>query len=276
MSMSLYQPAYIVSQGSQTGGGGPVYSGRKRKASSTSSSAGAKSKKGVVSATQAVKKTPKQVISKIVREIAEKKTTNNEPQSYLFNLTNSACSAPVDLVFAALDGITQGPANGQRIGNEIYVHEYELRMSFSMLPAASGLAPVLVQMWIATLKDDPAKLPTVTDLGRIYDDGGGVSGPDGTMLATLRNLNTDYWNFKVYKSFKLGFSGGSMPNNECPVNVLMKVPNLVKGKVRYNDATVVCNKHAFLFMTYTTLDNTPVTVRLVDCQYYVACKYSDI
>lgn len=275
--MSLYQPAYIVSQGSQAGGGGPARSGYKRKASSTSSSAKGKSKKGVVSSDiRSLKKTPKQIIAKVVREIAEKKSTNNEPIGYLFSLSNTACSAAVDLVFQALDGITQGTANGQRIGNEIYVHEMELRMSFSFFPAAVANAPVLVQMWIATLKDDPAKLPTVTDLGRIYDDGGGVSGPDGTMLATLRNMNTDYWNFKCYKAFKLGPSGGSMPNNECPINVLLKVPNICKGKVRYNDATVTCNKHAFLFMTYTTLDNTPVFTRLVDCQYYVAVKYSDV
>lgn len=221
-------------------------------------------------------------LAKLVRSVAEPKDTNNDPVIYAFNPNNSTCSAAVDLIAPTLDLIAHGSQNGQRIGNRIYLKKFDLRLSFNMFPAyvnSASFRPGYVQIWLATLKDSPSTLPNATDLGRIYDDGSGASGPDGTMLATLRNLNRDYFNFRYYKKFKLGGAsfGGSYNNNDYPVSKLLTIKNVVTGQVRYNDTTAVCNKYMFMFMTFTACDNTPVTTQAaVDCQFYSSISYTDV
>jgi len=275
----MYRPTYLGKRGTP-GGGGPTSSAKR---GSTGSYATSKRFIGPIrpqdwQTGKYQKKSVKATFAKLVREVAEKKTTNNDPIGYTFNANNTTCSPAVDLIATTLDAIAHGSQNGQRIGNDIYVHKFDLKLSFSFLPGAiATVRPGYVQVWVATLKDSPSTLPNATDLGRIYDDGGGSSGPDGTMLATLRNLNKDYFNFKAYKMFKLGPSGTLYANNDFPINVQMTIPGLIKGRVRYNDTTAVCNKYCFMFMAFTSADNTPVLATIpVDCQYYVSVSYSDV
>lgn len=272
-----------------------TYSGYGAKRPAGGGSATSSSKRGAKGVVASVKRftkvTPKRTIAKLVQDMAEKKQANNDPTNYAFSFAgngqNTACYPAVDLVAPTLDAIGQGVSNGQRIGNRIRIHQYELRLNFAITPAYAASAsyrPGYVQLWIATLKDSPSTLPNATDLGRIYDDGGGASGPDGTMLTTLRDLNRDYFNFKIYKMFKIGASGfggasAAYANNDFPACVQMKIPDILKGEVRFNDTTAVCNKYAFMFMTFTACDNVPLatgTPAPVDCTYYINCKYSDI
>lgn len=269
----VYRPSYLGQRGYKrtASGGGPTSSAKR--GASTSSARTKKSMQQLVG-----KKNIKATFSKLVREVAEKKTTNTDPLIYAFNANNSSCSPAVDLMAISLDAIGQGVSNGQRIGNDIYVHDMTIRIAMTMLPGAiATVRPGYVQIWIGTLKDSPASLPNATDLGRLYDDGGGASGPDGTVLATLRNLNKDYFNFKHYSIHKLGSAGTLYPNNDYPISLRINIPGIVKGRVRYNDTTAATNKYCFMWMAFTSSDNTPILAQVpVDCQYYVSCKYSDI
>lgn len=267
----MYRPTYLGKRTVSRGSGGSTSSYKRRgKASSVSS-------KRVIQ--QLVgKKSIKATFSKLVREVAEKKSTNTDPLKYVFNLNNTTCSPAVDLMSISLDAIAHGSLEGQRIGNEIYVHEMTVKLSISMATLLV-LKPGFVQIWIGTLKDSPSSTPNAADLTKLYDDGGGAVGPDGTVLATLRNLNYDYFNIKHYSIHKLGYAATSSGsnNNDFPMNIRMKIPNLVKGRVRYNDTTAACNKYMFMWMAFTTYDGSIIPgTNPVECDYYVSCKYSDV
>lgn len=230
-------------------------------------------------------------IKKEVRDqilaLAEKKQCNGDPRSFAFNANNTTMSGPDDLVSNYLDVIGQGAGNGQRVGNKIYIHEYTIRMNFQMNPtyvSSATFRPGIVQVWIGRLKDSPGVTPSATDLTRIYDDGNGTAGVDGTMLATMRSLNRDYFDIVAYKKFKLGSSGAQAaggvplyPNNDFPIQYNCTIKNLLKGEVKFNDTFPQGNKYLFMWYTFTTVDSVPLTVSVpVIGEYYVECKYSDI
>jgi len=275
--MSTVTPRTFSGTKRKAGGGGKVGSSSKR--GGKASSAG--------SAVKAVKKTPKSIIASVVREIAEKKTTNGDPREFAFNANNTTMSGPDDLCSPYLETISQGAGNGQRVGNKIYIHEYTIRMNFLMNPtyvSSATFRPGIVQVWIGRLKDSPGVTPSATDLTRIYDDGNGTAGADGTMLATLRNINTDYFDIVAYRKFKLGAAGAQAaggvplyPNNDFPIQQSYVIKNLLKGKVTYNDTFPNGNKYLFMWYTFTTIDSVPLTVSVpVLGQYYINCRYSDV
>lgn len=284
MSKRSYIP--VSQDDTWVGGGGAMGSGLKRTGSFSRLSAS--SKKRAITTFKGVKKTPKQVISKVVRDLAEKKQSNTDPVDFSFNANNSTMSGPND-IGSAYKIISQGSGNGQRVGNKIYVHDYSIRMNFLMNPtyvSSATFRPGFVQVWIGTLKDNPGATPTATDLTRIYDDGNGTASADGTMLNTLRDTNRDYFNIVAYRKFKLGsagaVSGGASgvplyPNNDFPIQKSIVIRNLLKGRVVYNDTFAFGNKSLYMWYTFTTIDSVILTVTVpVLGQFYVNCKYSDL
>jgi hypothetical protein len=272
---------YPVSQESWSGGGGPMSrssSSRKRKAGSASSSAKRASARPQA---KLVKWTPllaKRQIAKVVEGMMEKKYINRDPQTYSFNANNTTMSNPVDLI-SGLENINQGVGQGDRIGNEIKLTQATLRAVFTMNPSyISGqtFRPGYVQVWLGTLKDAPSTSPTAADLLRIYQDGSGSAGADGTVIATLRPLNRDHFNIRYYKKFKLGGAGAIYANNDFPIQQEIVVPNIVKGKVKYSDTSLPTNKYMYMWCTFTTVDSVPLTVTVpVDCSYFVDFRFVD-
>jgi len=259
---------------SAPGGGGASGQSSKRgaKASSVMSKA-----KGV----RAVKQTPLSVIKKVVRSLAEKKSVNTDPQTYTFNASNATMSAAVDLA-APLAAIAQGNTDGTRVGNRIRLVRYTLKINFNAfyntgVPATD--VPLVVQMFIGRLKQDPAQLPSSTDLGRIYDDGSGSAGADGTMLSTLRDINTEYFNIVAYRKFKLGIAigtGNTYANNDFPLCQEFVLNDLLKGEVIFNDALTPVNKFLYMWCTATRLDSATTSAAPCVCRYYISCQYTDI
>lgn len=262
---SQSQPMF--SRKRKVGGGGSSSSSSKRggKASSVMSKA-----KGV----KAVKQTPVSVIKRVVRSLAEKKSTNTDPLAYAFNANNATMSTAVDLT-TALTGIAQGNTDGTRVGTKIRLTRYTLKIAFNFLGGAAGVDQGIVQMFIGTLKQDPSQLPSAVDLARIYQDGQSSAGADGTMISTLRDINTDYFKIVAYKKFKLGLSTGSA-NNDFPLYKEFVIDNLLKGDVVYNDALTPVNKFLYMWCTCTSLDDTNIVTNLqVAARYYISCEYTD-
>lgn len=251
----------------EVGGGGP--SGPSSKRGGKASSVFAKAK-GV----KAVKQTPKSVITKVVRSLAEKKSVNTDPVAYTFNGNNATMSAAVDLT-TALTAIAQGNTDGTRVGNKIRLARYTLKIAFNYLGGGAGNDQGIVQMFIGRLKQDPSQLPSATDLTRIYQDGSGSAAADGTMISTLRDINTDYFQIVAYRKFKLGFSTGS-GNNDFPLYQEFVINDLLKGDVTFNDALTPVNKFLYMWCTYTDLADTAVNTSLtVAARYYISCQYTD-
>lgn len=251
-------------------GGGGEY-GQKSKRGAKASSVMSKAK-GV----KAVKQTPVTIIKKVVRSLAEKKTVNTDPLLYTFNAVNSTMSPAVDLT-TALTGIAQGNTDGARIGNKIRLAKYTLKINF--VPTSTVVAPgaYIVQLFVGTLKQDPGKLPSATDLTRIYDDGAGTAAADGTMLSTIRDINTEYFKIAAYRKFKLGPAlNGTVTNNDFPFFQEFVIDDLLKGEVIYNDALTPVNKFLFMWCTATSVYDAITVSAPVLCRYYISCQYTDI
>jgi len=264
---TMYKPSYLGKRGA-SGGGGPAGASSKRggKASSVMSKA-----QGV----KAVKQTPVSIIKKVVRSLAEKKSVNTDPIAYTFNGNNATMSAAVDLT-APLVAIAQGNTDGTRVGNRIRLTRYTLKIAFNFLGGASGVDQGVVQMFIGRMKNDPSGTPNATDLARIYQDGASTASADGTMLATLRDINTDYFQIVAYRKFKLGLATASN-NNDFPLYQEFVIDNLLKGDVIYNDALTPANKFLFMWCQVTSLDDTNIiTSSQVAARYYISCEYTDI
>lgn len=284
-TQDLYQPTYL----------------RKRKHSGGGSSSSSSSKRGPkgssVSLVGKVKQTPKAMIAKVIREIAEKKSFNTDPVLMGFSAANNFMSpnagspgyalAPHNLV-APINLISQGTGAGDRIGNKIYLHEYTIKMNFTMnknYVSNATFLPGVVQVWIGRIKHDPAKAPTITDIGRLCDDGSGsVTASDGSMLTTLRDNNLDYFDIVAYRRFWLGSAGAQgagaplYPNNNFSAQKSIIIKNLLKGKVTFNDTTNSQNdKFLYMWYTFTTLDGTVLSNSVpVEGQYYISGKFSDV
>lgn len=285
----MYRPTYLGKRSRSVGGGGSSSSSSKRGGRASSAT----------SVKKAVKQTPKAIIAKVVRDLAEKKSFNTDPVLMGFSSRNTFMSPndgsgppPVlqaHNLCAPLNITSQGAGAGDRIGNKIYIHDYSIRMNFTVnktyLSSATFL-PGVVQVWIGRVKSDPARSPTMTDMTRLYDDGGGsVNASDGTMLATLRDNNTDYFDIVAYRKFWLGGSSASTGvggpfygNNNFSAQKTIIIKNLLKGKVTFNDTTNSQNdKFLFMWYTFTTLDSTALTVSVpVDGQYYISGHFSDV
>jgi len=266
---TMYKPSYLGKRGAAGGGGasGPS-SKRGAKVSSVMSKA-----QGV----KAVRQTPVSIIKKVVRSLAEKKSVNTDPATYTFNAVNTTMSPAVDLT-TALTGIAQGNTDGTRIGNRIRLQRYTLKISFNIdnYTDLGTFGQGIVQLFIGRLKQDPSGAPNATDLTRIYNDGSGSAGADGTMLATLRDINTDYFQIVAYRRFKMGNAASAVTNNDFPCAVEFVIDNLLKGDVVYNDALTPVNKFLYMWATYTGLDSNATSVAHVRCRYYISCQYSDL
>jgi len=246
-----------------------------------SGSQGASAKRGARPTVKMTKWTPalaKRQIQQVVENMLEKKFINRDPQTYSFNANNTTMSNPVDLI-SGLENISQGTGQGDRIGNQIKLTSATLRAVFTMNStyiSGATFRPGYVQVWLGTLKDSPSTSPTAADLLRIYQDGSGSAGADGTVIATLRPLNRDHFNIRYYKKFKLGGAGSPYPNNDFPIQQEIVVPNIVRGIVKYSDTSLPTNKYMYMWATFTTVDSVPLTVTVpVDCSYFVDYRFVD-
>ena len=280
-----------------------TYSGSKRKAGGGGSSSSSSKRGGrassASSAKKAVRQTPKSIIAKVVRDLAEKKNFNTDPVLMSFSARNTYMSPndgtgpPPALqahdLCAPLNITGQGAGSGERIGNKIFVHSYTIKMNFTVnktyLSSATFL-PGGVQVWIGRVKSDPGRAPNMTDITKLCDDGSGaVNASDGSMLTTLRDNNTDYFDIVAYRRFWLGGSasmtgvgGPFYGNNNFSAQKTIVIKNLVKGKVTFADAQNGFNdKNLFMWYTFTTLDGSLLTVSVpVEGQYYISGTFSDL
>jgi len=258
-------------------GGGGAY-GQKSKRGAKASSVMSKAK-GV----KYVKQTPASIIKRVVRSLAEKKNVNADPAEYTFNAVNSTMSAAVSLT-SPIDNIAQGVTDGSRVGNRIRLAKYTLKMTFNPVVedtavGANITVPMIVQLFIGYKKDDPGTTPNAADLAKIYQDGQSTSGVDGTMLATLRDINTDFFKIVAYKKFKLGHAVSQAPtysNNDFPLYEEVVINDLLKGEVTFNDTTASSNKHLYMWATFSHVDSVVTSTASLRAFYYLSVQYTDL
>jgi len=222
----------------------------------------------------------KSIVKKELMVEAETKFTSEDSDGYTF-VGNEICSPAVSLN-SPMSSITQGVTQGSRIGNKINCTKFNLKMCLTpnLVDSSVPEVPMLVQIWIGRLKNSTSP-PSATNLAQLYQDGSSTTAPNGTLLQTMRTVNSDL--FTIYKSwkFKLGQSGSTAPNNDFPF--LKQITYDVKqmhGSVLYNDVqNSATNKFLYMWATYTkmnqVIDSTVAALDPILFDYYIDYEFKD-
>jgi len=232
------------------------------------------------------KRTPakglKMAIENVLVRKAETKQPNISPLQYTFNgngTNNSIMSSPVDIT-SVISSMSQGTANGQRIGNDINVTKALLNINMT---ASSGQAlPYLVTIFVGYVKGSRTTSPSASNLASILDLGGSTSGYTGMTQDLLLKLNTDKFSC-IRKNYKIGLSAPSSglgyQNNDFPVFQNIKIPiKALLGKIQYNsDSSSGINRPVYMWAQFTAVNSLPQAISVAPTIfYYLDVEYKDM
>lgn len=247
-------------------------------------------KKSMRKTAKKVKRTPRKKTTKNVRAIVkselsrrvEVKRTASDPLTYTFNSgasANATMSTPVDLPQLFLS-LPFGVNDGDRVGEQVRTKKATLKMLLNS-PISEQ---IVLQVFVGYFKASPGTLPSGASLLNIFDDGGGVSSADGTLLSLLRSINTDQFRIIHYSRNKLGpaTGGAGLTNNDFAIYRTKSIDltkHLGTLKYSYVDATPPTNKHLYLFMNWVNVDGSISSGAANDLprvQYYLDYTYTDL
>jgi len=232
------------------------------------------------------KRTPakglKMAIENVLVRKAETKQPNISPLQYTFNgngTNNSIMSSPVDIT-SVISSMSQGTANGQRIGNDINVTKALLNINMT---ASSGQAlPYLVTIFVGYVKGSRTTSPSASNLASILDLGGSTSGYTGMTQDLLLKLNTDKFSC-IRKNYKLGVSapatGASFQNNDFPCFQNVKIPiKALLGKIQFiRDSGTIINRPIYMWAQFTAINSVNVSTSVApNLMYYLDVQYKDM
>lgn len=222
--------------------------------------------------TKTVPKSVKKYVKKQIHKNVETKSffvqngvnTGSVLESADWNMT------PV-LFYPGYHTLSQGVLNGNRIGNRCMLRKVYLRYTINPLPydAATNVAPSPqhVMLILCRLKQAKSILPTSTDLTRLFDNGSGSFGANGTLTDLCADYNRDY--FDIAKAWKervgyAAYSGtGALPaqqnftNNDYPFNVVRKldITKYFNKTMIFDDATATVQNQN-LFFGFVSVNGT--------------------
>jgi len=224
----------------------------------------------------------KMAIENVLVRKAEAKQPNILPLQYTFNgngTNNSIMSSPVDIT-SVISSMTQGSANGQRIGNDINITKAVLNINMT---ASSGQAlPYMVTIFVGYLKGARTTVPTNANLATILDLGGSTTGYTGLTSDLLLKVNSDRFSC-IRKNYRLGLaqanSGSAYQNNDFPVFQNIKIPvKSVLGKIQFNnDSGSGINRPVYMWAQFTAVNSVnQLTTIAPTVFYYLDVEYKDL
>lgn len=175
--------------------------------------------------------------------------------------------------------ITQGPGQGQRIGNKIRTQKVMLKGVLSINPIdAQNILPVPIELkvWFMRRKRDFGT-PNASDMLNLFQDGNANSSLTGTLRDMIMPFNSDF--FTLYKSrqFKLGFAQAdsafnSQANNDFKMNIKYKV-DLTRAfptNMTYNDTVPDTTAHPVYMVWQVVYANG---AQILNHNQHLACKH---
>jgi len=209
----------------------------------------AKRKSAPRRARRAVKSVPK--MSAALKSLVKSAVARQAETKFATPLTaNNVAILPYDATSQLLTtinlttalNIAQGTGQGDRIGDEITVHNMTFKGFMTVSPSliSADTSPCYVKMVIGRQK---VSLIQPTSYANLYQAGNGVAAPSNLPTDIIRSFNRDAWVILQSKVFKLGFAnvpnstgGSSQANNDFALCRLFSL-NLNKHihKVKYSD-----------------------------------------
>lgn len=190
--------------------------------------------------------------------------------------------------------IPQGVGQGQRNGNECKVKRVMLNYVLYPLPYNAGTnpasCPMHIQLFLGNVKLSKGILPITADVNNLFNLGGGVLAPTGSLTDLNLPINKDVWDIKKVWSHKLGYAEsagtGAVPtqqyfaNNDFKLNITrrMDITRYCAAALKFNDnnATLIGNNTFFMFQALAANGAAfGATVVPAQIQFFVTIDYED-
>lgn len=216
------------------------------------------------------------VKSELSRRV-ESKRISTLPTTYTFRPTNATMSAPIDIPQQFLQ-ITQGAADGQRVGESIMTKKAILKCIVIADSTAATQEPCILQLFLGFYRQDPGTAPNASALLNIFDAGSTTAPADGTPITLLYSINSDGFRILNYKQIKISQSSAvNLNNNDFPAYRKFGI-DITKylGNLKYQPSAVTpTNKHLYLFCNWVNplaaTSSQPPTMH-----YYLDYTYTDM
>lgn len=190
--------------------------------------------------------------------------------------------------------IPQGVTQGTRTGNECKVKKVMLNYVLTPNPynAVTNPTPLPfhVQLYLGCVKAMKGILPVAGDVGNMFNLGGTILAPGGSLMDLNYPTNDDYWDIKKLWSHKIGYAesagtGGQAgnqfhSNNDFKYNVVkrMNITKLCATTMKFNDASTTHQGNNLFFM-FQCIPATgaaySATALPCQIQYFVTIDYED-
>lgn len=201
--------------------------------------------------------TTKKAITRIVKRVVARNEENkskeyvNTRQILPYAGNQDANVIPLSPYASYLD-ITQGTADGSRIGNRIKIKHASITFTLWPYPYSSSLnavpIPQDIQFYIFYDRQNDTEVPVPSSNGDFYQNNGSTSTFTGTLTDLTRWVNQDRYRVVYRRRFKLGFAqnaasgadanNANWSNNDYKLNIMNFKVNYTKWlvkNVKYND-----------------------------------------
>lgn len=243
----------------------------------------------------------KQYVSRSIKVASENKVVNWQYNGELYNF-NAASNAWYTMNFHTLSPnnttlqITQGAAQGQRIGNRIKTVKGILKFVITPTPYSNPEnfipVPQMIRVVIFSSKPHPVGYPPFTNFqNNLFQFGNTSQGPINQILDQVADINKDMFNVYYDKMVKVGHAGINAgtaaggttasqyhANNDYKLNVIRKI-NITKylpSQFLYSDSLTgpVAGKHLFVMFIQSNADGTDQRASQRSNKIYMSVDYT--
>lgn len=242
-----------------------------------------------------VSKNVKRYVNRVLnRRIEDKQVGAAQVQNFGGILESTDFNAFPILPYTGYLIIPQGVTQGTRTGNECKVKKVMLNYTLTPLPynAVTNPTPLPfhVQLMLGCVKATKGVLPVAGDINQMFNLGGTVLAPGGSLMDLNYTINDDYWDIKKVWAHKIGYAEsagtGSLAgnqffsNNDFKLNVVkrMDITKLCASTLKFNDASTTHQGNNLFFMFQclpATGSSYSNVIQACQIQFFITIDYED-
>lgn len=191
-------------------------------------------------------------------------------------LTTGVATAPA--FYSLLPTLTQGTAQGLRVGNQIRVMDSKLSYRIALPIGQTNMQTFYMTVWVACLKGNAQQAPGLVDWTKLLHQSNTVEAGEYTQdcSTALLPINEEWWNVKSRRTYKvgpsnMGTSGGECNDSKAYFEDSFDIPYL-NGLLNYEDnSNLPQNKNLYFFVT---IMNASLSITLPTVFPYIIANYT--
>lgn len=226
----------------------------------------------------------KSYVKKLIHSSIENKTQCTYATNQTIGRTVGTGSTPFNINL--LPVISQGAAEGERIGNDVRIVKSYMDMYINLLPYSSITNPVIplnVKVWVVSKKNQNLETNQLSanDCNSFFQVGVSSVPFQGNMLDMIFPVNKDSWTIHTSRSFELsnlntsGFNS-SPTTNEGFFSKHLKIPlSKYYKKLKYSDTSFCTNHNMWLIVQTVNTDGSTNVLQGAEAHYSLSVEYED-